>query len=136
VVIVTIHSGRSLSKLWVSCKLNVHALLESWEGLLPLLMNWISHGLLVSVRFSVERIKLFLLHVSFQIYYWLQLIRHGGHSDLYHLGSNLMHDRRFSNHHRDPIEILHVRALHWTESSFSHPGEIMRTSCRLRASLY
>jgi len=63
-----------LLELWVSCSLNVYVCLEFWGGLLLLLMSWTSHRTLESVR-SVEWIWLFRLHVPFQIYHLLQLIR-------------------------------------------------------------
>jgi len=102
-VMATIHSERYPLGLWVSCTLNVHVLLESWGGLHLLLMSWISHETLVSVRCSVERVRLFLLHVPFQIYHRLQLICHEGQSHLHHRGSDLIHDWRFLDRHHGPI---------------------------------
>ena len=63
----------SLSKLWVSCTLDVYVFLESQGRLLPLLMSWISHEIILSVRFSVGRRQLFLLYMPFHIYHRLQL---------------------------------------------------------------
>ena len=120
---VTIYSERFLSELWDSCTLDVHILLESWAGLLLLLMSWIFHKILVLLRFSVGWIRLFLMHVLFQIYYPLQLIRHRDQSHLHHLDSDLMHDWWFSDHHHSLIEILRVGGLHSIGSSFSHRGK-------------
>jgi len=69
-VIVMIHSERffleTVSQLHARCIV----LLDS-SGLLPLLVNWISHGILLSIWFSVKLIRLFLLHMPFQIYHRL-----------------------------------------------------------------
>ena len=40
------------SFLWGSCTLDKHILIKFWGGLLQLLMSWISHVILVSVRFQ------------------------------------------------------------------------------------
>ena len=79
----------------------------------------------INLVFS-EGIRLFLLHVPSQIHYRLQLICYGGQSHLYHLGSDLIHDRWFPDHHYGVIEMLHVGGR-----VFPTPKELIRTSLRL-----
>ena len=54
----------SLQKLWGSCTLDVQILIEFWGGLLPLPVNWISHGILVLVWFLVRKIRLWYMCLS------------------------------------------------------------------------
>ena len=107
--LVTIHSERFFLKI-LSQLHAPHICPRVLRRITFITNEFIYHRILISVRFSVERIRLFLLHVPFKIYYRLQLIRHGGQFHLHYFSLVLMHDHRSFDHHH---------GLKW--SSFFNP---------------